>query len=253
MAACTSAGSLSIITRQAYAVLCEQLLQTCRLRTVRPDPALYMRKGGGSLVQPLAGPAAAAARAAAPRPAPPSAGAQSEPVMPITLNVTSAAKGQHVGRGGSGRGPAHHSCESLPLNRLHAWCELFCLRAVSAGAWPCPDTAMIGCAQARTGGGPARPTHPDTKQLGARRRIQAAGQPAQHSLPALLRARRPAHRHGAPRHEECDMLEGAHGQSPCMRRVHYFLLPSNARPCRIPSIANFSTQACHMGHNRQRL
>ncbi len=34
-----------------------------------------MRKGGGSLARPLAGPAAAAARAARPRPAPPRAGA----------------------------------------------------------------------------------------------------------------------------------------------------------------------------------
>ncbi len=34
-----------------------------------------MRKGGGSLVRPLAGPAAAAARAARPGPAPPRAGA----------------------------------------------------------------------------------------------------------------------------------------------------------------------------------
>ncbi|KAK9843659.1 hypothetical protein WJX81_001353 [Elliptochloris bilobata] len=48
---------------------------TYMLRTARPDPAHYVRKGGGSLVQPLAGPAAGAARAAAPRPAPPRAGA----------------------------------------------------------------------------------------------------------------------------------------------------------------------------------
>ena len=94
----------------------------------------------------------------------------------------------------AGRGLARHSCRGWPLNRAHAWCELLPKHAESAGSgWTCPDIPVSG----------------------SPRRIQAAREPAQHRLPALLRARGPAHCHGAPRHEERDTLEGEHGQRVC--------------------------------------
>lgn len=169
VAACHIGGSLTAIPSEAYTVLCEQLFQTCRLRTVRPDPALYMRKGEGSLVQPLAGPAAAAARAAAPRPAPPSAGAQPEtddtlePNMYIRLLAPRQRRQEQPHRGrrrppqARSCGPvdtlnkryrircrmpmcrarqqrqwssARQSCRSWPLNRAHARCELFHMHAI---------------------------------------------------------------------------------------------------------------------------
>jgi len=85
-------------------------------------------------------------------------------------------------------------------------------QAALGAAEPCALHAqgrrLAGAAAGGPGGGggarsAARP------RAAARGRVPAALQPAQHGLPALLRARRPAHCHGAPRHEKRHPLEGA--------------------------------------------